>query len=386
MVELHLLVRRLRPLLSLVLLMLALWLLVQALVLRSGWYYRWVEPGSTVGAVHGALRMAGKQHTPGRFNVLVLGDSRVNEGVSFPLANRAAGTQINLVRASVAGAAPRIWYYLLRKIDPHCERFDAVALTASFDATGDMLAGNLADRKLDIAYLGPLVGLRDLHEMPASFTDPDLQQRARRSILLPLLGLREDIRQLFTDFDKRRDVLQWHREHGIASALNYPGRDERLPELEFSSGSTSPPPLHEVPEPARPYVAAYLRRLLGAPSNEPTWVEENHAHTEHWLGRIAKRCEPGNPRLLLLQLPRGPYHAALAAPFELSDAARRLVRDHGFELVHPDGLPTLETPEFYFDGLHLNAAGRQRYSESLGAALGKALSADIANLPNAESD
>lgn len=386
MVELHLLVRRLRPLLSLVILVLAAWLLVQTLLLRSGWYYRWTERGSTVGAVHSALRMAGKQHHPDLFNVLVLGDSRVNEGLSFTVANAAVGTDINLVRASVAGSTPRVWYYLLRKIDPHCERFDAVALVASFDAMGDTLAGNLTDRRLDLAYLVPLVGLRDLHELPASFTDPELQHRARRSILLPLLSLREDIKQMFGDLDKRLASVRWHRQHGIATALSYSGRKDRLPELDFSGVGESPPPLDGVTESSRPYLASYLRRLLGNPGSERDWSAENHDYVQHWLGRIAQRCGDSTDRMLMLQLPRGPYHAQLGDPFEPSSAALQLMRDHGFELIEPRDLRDLESPEFYFDGLHLNAAGRLRYSESLGEAIGEALRGDVASLRAVRGD
>src|SRR5687768_13854813 len=77
---------RLKAPLALAGLVLALWFALQAALFRSGAYWLVAEPDSNAGAVTHSLLLLEAAHRRGRRTVLVLGDSRVGEGFSGPLA------------------------------------------------------------------------------------------------------------------------------------------------------------------------------------------------------------------------------------------------------------------------------------------------------------
>ena len=104
-------------------------MLVDLSLFRSGLYYRWAEPDSTAGSVVRAQMTIRHDYEPDRRNVLVLGNSRIGEGFSALLADAASGNDdLHFINGSIAGTTPRVWYYLLRAIDPDANRFSAIAL------------------------------------------------------------------------------------------------------------------------------------------------------------------------------------------------------------------------------------------------------------------
>jgi len=127
----------LRPLLPLIRLCAATaacLLLVDALLFRSGAYYDWIKPTSTAGSVVGATKLIARYFEPARRNVLVLGNSQIAEGFWASEADAAtAGTGLHFLNGAIAGTDPRVWYYLLRRVDPHADRFAAIALMVDYD-------------------------------------------------------------------------------------------------------------------------------------------------------------------------------------------------------------------------------------------------------------
>src|SRR5437773_7734764 len=89
---------------------------IEALLFRTGWYYRYLEPSSSAGQVEAYLRwLTRRSSTP---EVLVLGDSRVHHGLSAPVADAAVGGKLHFWNFGIAGTLPRDWYYMLRDADP----------------------------------------------------------------------------------------------------------------------------------------------------------------------------------------------------------------------------------------------------------------------------
>ena len=86
------------------------WLALQALAYRSSLYHRVADPDSNAGAGVSALLLE-LQYRPVR---AVLGDSRIIEGYSGPLAQ--ADGPIRFITLGVPGSSRRTWCYLLREI------------------------------------------------------------------------------------------------------------------------------------------------------------------------------------------------------------------------------------------------------------------------------
>lgn len=373
MLEPQRLIKRLGPLPALAGLLLAAWILLDLALMRSGLYYAWVQPDSTVGSTQAALRLAQSPEVPAHADrVLLLGDSRLNEGVSLPLADAGSGARVHHVRASAAGTTPRVWYYLLREIDPRCDRFDAVALLGSWGPLGDIENGSLADRRLDLAYLTPLLRVSDLLDFPDSFSDPELRQRARRTVALPLLALRDDILSFAASPLQRIHGVRKRERRWVADVLAYPGREGRMPELAFPPEPDALPALDAVPAPTRAQLEAQLRKVRRS-GVEPAWMTANRDYLGRWLGRIADHCASSATRLFLVQLPRGPYHGVLAPIPGTSEPVATLIAAGRFGLLDPPARASLESPDRFFDALHLNREGRRDFSAALGAALADAL-------------
>lgn len=333
------------------------WLLVGAVVFRSGFYYRYVaSPESTAGEAERALQFIDQRYIPGARNVLVLGDSRTAEGFSSRVANQSV-PGINFIEAGMAGTTPRVWYYLLRKIDPAGERFDAVVLLRIVD-TGDSDRECLADRSLDLAYLPPLVTAADALDIPRSFAQPEERAQAWRTVLLPMRTAQADLDALAGSPRARLREVRANLRAYVASRYAYTGHAESLTAVALDPVTLHPDPARDVPA----NLITYLDQLRDARTSPRAPDPCNLAYYRQWLGRIEALYRPTRRPVVLFALPRGPFHLEHGPPPRPALEAVGLSPGNGVTLLAPPGLATLERPMFFFDGLHMNRAGRDRYS------------------------
>jgi hypothetical protein len=318
---------RLKAPLALAGLVFVLWFGLQASVFRSGAYWRVAEPDSNAGAVTHSLLLLEAAYRPGHRTVLVVGDSRVGEGFSGPLAAR--GGDIDFINLSVPGSTPRTWLYLLREIDRRGFHYDAVLIGLLYEPTDRIPT---ADWPLDPVHQVALIGFADLFDYPR-VPGPGAPRRAAwRALLLPALTAQADLRALLAAPLQRWHNLRQRRQY-IDDTIAYPGHEERLP-----AGGGGPPP-----EPVPAAVAAANARY-------------QHA----MVTRIAKRAAGNGAATLAFALPRGPYAAELPTLPGIPDWP-------GVRVLEPGLLADLEAPEYFFDRLHLNRAGRELLSARLGA-------------------
>lgn len=348
---------RLAPLLGLASLMFAGWLLVGAVLFHSGFYYRYVaSPDSTAGEAERALQFIDQRYVPGARNVLVLGDSRTAEGFSSRVANRTA-PGINFIEAGMAGTTPRVWYYLLRKVDPSGDRFDAVVLLRIVDAS-EPDRECLADRSLDLAYLPPLVTAADALDIPRAFAQPSAREQAWRTVLLPMRSARADLDGLADAPVKRLREVRANLRAYVASRYAYTGHAESLVSVTLDPVTLHPDPATDLPS----SVIAYLDQLRSSRTSPQAPDACNLAYYRQWLRRIEAIYRPTQHAVLLVALPRGPFHLEHGPPARPTLAAVGLTPGDGVTLLAPTDVSSLERPLFFFDGLHMNQAGRDRYS------------------------
>ena len=346
---------------------LVLW---DAMVFRSGFYTRWLEPRSTAGATRDALRFTDKTYLAGRRNVLVLGDSRIGEGFSQTLADAGvAGSDLHFINAAISGTDPRVWYYLLRALDPTAERFAAIVLMVPYDPADQTWP--IADYASDIAYAAPLLRLGDLATFPDSFDSADRIAQARRAILFPAQPLRSDIAALIDSPRSRLKHVRDFRKNYVGYQLHYAGRAEALPDLALDPQTLQPSTFDRVDPAKRDSIRNYFSAFDDkAP---PAVLESNERYYRMWLTRIAEPYRARAAQVVIFQIPRGPWHGARAPTPQAKGAIADLAQSGLLTLLPGDSFVALEEPRYFFDTMHMNGAGRARFSPLLAQRVAEAL-------------
>lgn len=352
------------PLIKLVLVAVIGLALVDLILFRTGLYATWIEPYSSAGSVVGSTMLIKRETKTDSRNILVLGNSTIGEGFSGPLADQAAGRpDLHFINAGVAGSTPRIWYYLLRELDPNCRRYAAVALMVNYDPTVDQEdRGNYA---ADTSYLQPLLRFTDFSEYSESFSNPNERERARRAIALPMQALHEDITALL------RSPLQRFRDSGrgrrlwMEASINYPGRDQRLPDLDIDVAAGKPRNWGGVPASTKTALEGYFRGLRQHASEQT--IAANNAYVDRWIGSIAECYHAAGGKVFVFSMSRGPWHELLVPAPQIGGAVADLTRRGLIEPLPAANFVPLEQPRYFFDTLHMNHDGRERFSRLLAA-------------------
>jgi hypothetical protein len=351
--------RSLTPLLKLCAAVIIVLLLIDAALFRSGWYFRVIKPDSTAGSVFGAELAIRHYYEPARKNILVLGNSQIGEGFSAQDADDASGRgDLHFINGSVAGTTPRVWYYLLRKVDPDVNRFAAIALMVDYDIAVNRQ--DMSNYPLDTSYLIPLVRLSDYDDYPSSFTDADRRERARRAILLPLQALRDDASDLLLHPAARYTEVHRNRKGWLYAIGHYPGRDGKLPQLDIDRETGLPEDWSPVAPDVKARLQDYFHDLRGQAL--PEIEAANTDYLREWLGRIARRYSARNVPVFVFVAPRGPWHQMLApVPVATGPVAELAAKGEIIPLAG-DAFVNLEQPQYFFDALHMNRDGRALFS------------------------
>jgi len=335
-------------------------LLLDVALIRSGVYYGWIEPDSTAGSVVGATLAIPHYYDPARKNILVLGNSQIGEGFSGSLADAESGRDdLHFINGAVAGTTPRIWNYLLRSVDPHADKFAAIALMIDYNL--DERFDDLGNYPLDTGYAVPLLRITDVLDYPATFSDPAQRARARRAILLPLQALHDDARALLAAPRRRYHEIVDNRPQWLEAVGAYPGREQALPDLVIDHDSGLPVEWGPHESDFKPMLEGYFRGLRE--HADAARQASNMDYQREWLGRIAARYAAHNVPVIVFVVPRGPWRATLSPP-PVANAALAEMAARG--RIHPlpgDAFVELEQPQFFFDTLHMNRAGRTRFSQ-----------------------
>ena len=352
----------------------ALFVLADSMVFGRTGYFRWVAPESSVGML--AVAIDNFRHIPARRDaILAIGDSRVSEGFSAQVAQQVATSQglpYEFFNAGVPGTTPRVWYYLLRQLhDPQRHLAAVVVMLTTYH---DNEPERLADRGGDIAFLHPLLTLADLPDFPRSFPSVANRANAVEAILFKGMFYSADLRNFAAAPVRRvQSVLDWRR-HGYDWIRDYPGRAASLSGLAFDPASgmlTLPPGRGAAQTDLLPDYAARLRRYRGRPPDNAAAA----AYRRAWLGRIAALCRQAQVRLFVYRVPRGPLDYLAVPDNTTSGVLADMARSGAVELLPADLFTRLERPEFFFDRLHMDRAGRLQFSAMLAQAVLRHLAA-----------
>jgi hypothetical protein len=305
--------------------------------------------------------------------VLVLGDSRIAEGFSATLANElGASAGLKFVSLAEPAASANTWYYMVRETDPTERRYSAIIVPY-----GIGYEPNNAD-PLRISMTAPLLRYEDGFHFASGFQRWSGRFRAFVACILRGSAYQDDVVDLLAHPIARiKNVRQADRTH---SRSEYKGRDYDLVGTSYD-GATG-----EVTFAAKLTEAQRLafRKSLIQPSQSDT--EYSLKLQRDWIPRIINRYANSPTAIVLTPLPRGPFltlggfskgYESVLSSFVIQQTSFSLP-GHTFEF--------LEKPEYYFDAFHLNAKGRQKFTETLVSELtGRLRAADSKSQSNSRS-
>jgi hypothetical protein len=332
-------------------------LLAEGLIFRSGWYYQWIEPASSAGMVEGYLHWLRESPRGPAAEAVVLGDSRIAHALSAPAASAASGGKLRFWNLGIMGTLPRDWYYILRDADPTRRRFAAVVLALDQYSDEDY-ADTYADRVIDLNFLIGRLRLGDCWEFAASMQSPKNRAHALAGCLLKGIALRRDVRELVADWPARAARAKTWREHGLDYVNSFPGIDRDLRGLRADWDAHTIAFPQGIDEDTRASIQATVM------PHWPPYSGETTRYRKRWLPRIFDLYKDSPTRVILLELPRAPLPKPESSTprFFLSSALPRA----GVVALDSGTFHDLERPEYFFDGLHLNRAGRALFSARLG--------------------
>ncbi len=344
---------------------LAAFLLVEALCFRLPWYYQYLQPESSAGAVELREYWIHRFHPAQAGEVLVVGDSRIAEGFSArQAAQLLANQQIYFWNCGIPGSSPRVWYYILRDADPGRDRFRAIVLALDHFSDEDSF-DTAPDRLIDLNFVIGRLRWSDVWDFASSMRRPARQQAAFVGAILKGSVLRSDVQEFLADIPRRRKLAADFRAHGNEYVLGYGGRAGNLEGLsaDWKARKLSFPPALELER--RNSIQYELMPDLPPQTGELT------AYRMRWLGRIIDLYRKSATRIVFIEMPRGPLlQPPGKIPATFIDWARK--QPH-VVVVDASTFRGLETPQTFFDGLHLNREGREKFTSLFAARMGDVL-------------
>ena len=331
----------------------AAFVVVEGAVFRTGLYTRVLEPDSSAGYVQSILDNEKRRVVAGPHEVLAIGDSRM--GFRARAANEIeTETGYRFATIAMPGSTPRVWYYMLRDVDPTARRYAAILIGVNEYDDEDF--EDLSAREMDIRYVTPLLGWADVLPFAASFPEWRTRWEAARAGLFKGYAYRADFQDFLAHHKYRmKKIAVQRREDGprryneVWGSYSVTGLsvDWKARTIHFPEGSTESQ-------------KQLLREVLLRETIEQTG--QRGKYLREWYGRIVERYRGSRTRIVFLRLPRGPVvrpvivarKSAVARELAASNPRVRLLPEHAFD--------SLEQPRFFGDPMHLNHPGSQEFS------------------------
>src|ERR1700730_4861975 len=340
---------------------------VDGLVFHTRLYTSTLAPESYAGRMAAITRAEKDRVSLGLKEVLVLGDSRMAEGFSAAVADKLSSVDgFKFVNLAEPASAVNIWDYMLREVDPTRGRYWAIVVPY-----GIGFEPNSADH-LRISMAAPLLRYGDCFNFASAFQRWSGRFRAFTACILRGSAFQSDVVNFFEHPIGRIRSLQRGPKR-LQSRNLYKGRDYDIVGTSYDpkTGQVSfPPRLTEAQREA-------IRDSLVKPSQSET--QDFLRMQREGIQRILNRYSASPTEIVLTPVPRGPFAGLPGASMTFHAVFPTITTQKAVFSLPEQTFDFLEKPEYYFDGFHLNAKGRQRFTEALVAEL-------VGRLRSANSD
>jgi hypothetical protein len=326
---------------------------LDGIIFHSELYVSILAPDSYAGRLAVLTRAEKQRPASGLKEVLVLGDSRMAEGFSTTAADElGSGAGFKFVNLTEPASTVNSWYYMLREVDPTARRYWAIVVPYAVGyepSTADPLR---------ISMAAPLLRYGDCFNFASAFQRWSGRFRAFTACLLRGSAYQSDVSDLLEHPVARIRSVQQEAER-LQFRAAYKGRDYDLVGTSYDPTTgrvTFAPKLTEAQR------QAVCKSLL-QPAQSDT--EYSVKLQREWIPRILNRYSNSSTAIVLTPVPRGPFAElpGFSKPYH-SILPSSVIERTTFSLPEQT-FDYLEKPEYYFDAFHLNAKGRQRFTETL---------------------
>jgi hypothetical protein len=326
---------------------------VDGAIFHTSLYTSILAPESYAGRVAVLTRAEKDRPASGLKEVLVLGDSRMAEGFSAKVANdlgSAAG--FKFITLAEPASTANTWYYMLREVDPTARRYWAIVVPygVGYEPT--------SAEPLRISMAAPLLRYGDCFTFASAFQQWSGRFRAFATCILRGSAYQSDVADLLEHPIERVKRIQ--REPAMVHARAvYRGRDYDMVGTSYdpTTGQMSfPPRLTEAQREA-------IRKSLLQPSQSE--MQYSLRLQRDWIPRILNRYSKSPTAIVLTPVPRGPFAELPAFSVAQRAAFPEMMGQRTVLSLPQQTFEFLEKPDYYFDAFHLNAKGRQRFTEKL---------------------
>jgi hypothetical protein len=340
---------------------------VDGLVFHTRLYTSILAPESYAGRMAAITRAEKDRVSSGFKEVLVLGDSRMAEGFSAAIADKLSSVDgFKFVNLAEPASAVNIWDYMLREVDPTRGRYWAIVVPY-----GIGFEPNSADH-LRISMAAPLLRYADCFNFASAFQRWSGRFRAFTACILRGSAFQSDVVNFLEHPIGRIRSIQ-REPMWLQSRDLYKGRDYDIVGTSYDPKTgqvTFPPRLTEAQREA-------IRDSLLKPSQSET--QDFLRMQREGIQRILNRYSTSPTEIVLTPVPRGPFAGLPGASMTFHAVFPTITTQKAVFSLPEQTFDFLEKPEYYFDGFHLNAKGRQRFTETLVAEL-------VGHLRSANSD
>jgi len=328
---------------------------LDSLLFRTGFYATILEPDSSTGLFEMILRreLNAQEHHGNRM-VVTFGNSRLAWSPKV-LDQRPGPHKYILRQGGIAGSDARAWYYMIRDLDPTARRYRALVFGVD-DYDDEDRYFNPNDDIRALHYTIARLRLADVFQFARSFDSRELQIAALRGGLLKGIVFQNDLQAFLANPGKRlayvrqcdRDWNTWvydfEETTGSMAGLQI---DWKTLKVTFPPGAN---------DDQRATVNSFL-----AHEPEPQ-IGRLAAFQRTWYGRIIDRYRGSPTKIVFMRLARGPLPRPANLVHKLSSSIREMASRPNVILLDEHAFESLEQPELYRDGMHLNREGIRRFS------------------------
>jgi len=339
---------------------------LDGLLFRTGLYSSVLEPDSSTGLFELTLwRERQAQASNGDNLVATVGNSRFGFSRKF-LDQQPVKPAYIFREAGVAGSDVPTWYYMLRELDPTAQRYRAIVFGVD-DYDDEDRAFSPDDDIRALHYVITRLRLSDTIQFARSFHTPSIQWTALRGGLLKGIVLQNDIYAFLKDPRKRIEYVRLCRRDYEQTIYNYVETDRNLAGLsiDWSTLNVTYPPSAD--ENQHGTISSFL-------AHEPDpQTGRLAAFRRAWFGRIIDRYRNSRTKIIFIRLPRGAIPRPANLVKKLSSSIREFASRPNVILVDEHAFDSLEHPELFMDGMHMNRQGIERFSVMLSDEITKIL-------------
>jgi hypothetical protein len=336
---------------------LAAFVCVDGAIFHTRLYTSILAPDSYAGRMVVITRAEKDRVSSGLKEVLVLGDSRMAEGFSAAVADKLSSVDgFKFVNLAEPASSVNVWDYMLREVDPTRRRYWAIVVPY-----GIGFEPNSAD-PLRISMAAPLLRYGDCFNFASAFQRWSGRFRAFTACILRGSAFQNDVVDFLEHPIARIRSIEREPKR-LQSRDVYKGRDYDIVGTSYDPKTgqvTFPPGLTEAQREA-------VRDSLVKPSQSET--QDFLKMQRDGIQRILNRYSASPTEIVLTPVPRGPFAGLPGVSMTFHAAFPTITTQRAVFSLPEQTFDFLEKPEYYFDGYHLNARGRQRFTETLVAEL-----------------